>query len=111
MEKFSELKHHLDEASKNLAKLEKHIDYFESSLNSDFVLSVCDNYLITSASYPSIQLNSNHVAAIIEAGDVKEIQKSSIYYFVHAELFGHSVVIALDEHEYKNFIEACKNAN
>lgn len=110
MEKFKELKQHLNEASKNLAKLEKHIDYFESSLNSDFVLSVCDNYLITSASYPSIQLNSNHVAAIIEAGDVKGIYQS-IYHIVSADLFGHSVVVALDDSEYENFIEACKNAN
>lgn len=109
MEKFKELKQHLNEVSKNFAQLEKHIGYFESSLNSDFVLSVCDNHLIASASYPSIQLNSNHVAAIIEEGDVKGIQKSSIYYLVHAELFGYPVTCGLDEHEYKEFIEACKN--
>ena len=109
MEKFSELKQHLHEVSKGFAQLEQHIDCFESSLNTDFVLSICNNYLITSAYYPSIQLSSNHVDAIIEEGDVKGIQKSSIYYLVHAELFGYSVTCGLDEHEYKEFIEACKN--
>lgn len=109
MEKFKELKQHLNEVSKNFSKLEKHIDCFESSLNSDFVLSVCDNYLIASASYPSIQLNSSQINAVIEEGDVKGIQKLGIYYLVRAELFGYQVTCGLDEHEYKDFIEACKN--
>ncbi len=110
MRKFSELRLHLNEASQNLEQLEKHIDYFKSSLNSDFVLSVCDNYLITSASYPAIQISSEQIAAIVEFGNVTGIVKN-IYYLVHAELFGYSVTCALDDDEYKNFIEECKNAN
>lgn len=109
MEKFKELRQHLNEVSKNFAQLEKHIDYFESSLNTDFVLSVCDSYLIASASYPSIQLSSEQIAAIVEEGDVKGIQKTSIYHLVQAELFGYQVTCGLNEHEYKEFIEACKN--
>ena len=109
MEKFKELKQHLNEVSKNFAQLEKHIDCFESSLNTDFVLSVCDNYLIASASCPSIQLSSEQIAAIVEAGDVKGVTKIGIYHLVYAELFGYQVTCGLDEHEYKDFIEACKN--
>ena len=109
MEKFKDLKQYLNEVSKNFAQLEKHIDYFESSLDSSFILSVCGNYLISSACYPAIQISSEQIAAIIEEGDVKGIQKSSIYYLVRAELFGYPVTCGLDEHEYKDFIEACKN--
>ena len=109
MEKFKELKHHLHEANKGFARLEAQIGFFESSLNSDFVLSVCDSYLISSAYYPAIQLNSNQIAAIVEVGDVKGIAKIGIYHLVHAELFGYSVTCGLDKHECKDFIEACKN--
>lgn len=110
MKKFKELKKHLDEASQNFERLEKHIQYFQSSLNKDFVLSVCENYLIVTASYPSIQIPSEQIAAIVEFGNVTGIVKN-IYYLVHAELFGYSVTCALDDDEYKEFIEACKNAS
>lgn len=109
MEKFKELRQNLCAASTNFARLEKQIEFFESSLNSDFVLSVCDNYLISSAYYPAILISSEQIAAIVEAGDVKGVTKIGIYHLVHAELFGYQVTCSLDEYEYENFIVVCKN--
>lgn len=109
MEKFSELKQRLDEASKNLAQLEKHITYFKSSLDVDFVMSAGSVHFMPQYA-GSMQVNGKNYQAIASEGRVKGVVKLDHGWLVYADLFGHTITAMLDDDEYEQFLEVCKNA-